>query len=245
VHITVQLRRTEGRDPPYDHNFLLGSAVYHLLQEHSDEVSDVLHDSPYRSAYVLSEIHRVTGKPNESWFRVGTSNEAVAKNIEKALVPGTQMNIGKTVFRITGILMEEPVVRPGEYVTLSPILLLDKKTGKSLVYDSNSYQKILEEGINAQIKNNLKTKGEVRLLHIEPQGVRRRTIRERIVLAQKARLLLDGPEDELRFLVNHGIGRSPSLGFGMVVGTKPWQRPFRRIKDAAVGYLTMPIGGPP
>lgn len=233
MHVTVQLRRIEGRDPPYDHNFLLGSAIYNLLREYSDVASDVLHDSPYRTAYVLSEIHRVTGKPKEAWFRIGTSSEAVARNIEKALVPGTRMSIGKTVFQVTGLTMEGPVVRPGEFVTLSPILLTDKETGKSLVHDSNGYQKILEEAINSQVRNNLKTAGNVRVLFVEPQGVRKRTIKERTVLAQKARLLLDGPEEELRFLVDHGIGSSPALGFGMVVRSIPWQRVIRAVKERA------------
>jgi len=222
--LLVRLTSLEGGDPPYDHNFLLGSAVYHLLREHSDAASDALHDSPYRTAYVLSEIHRVTGKPKEAWFRVGTSSEAVARNIGKALVPGTRMRVGKTVFEVTGLTTEEPVVRPGEFVTLSPILLTDKETGKSLVYDSDGYQEILEEAINAQVRNNLKTAGNVRVLRVEPQGVRKRTIKERTVLAQKARFLFDGPEEELRFLVDHGIGSSPALGFGMIVPTVPLEQ---------------------
>lgn len=225
MHLIVQLKRTEGPDPPYDHNFLLGSAVYHLLREHSIVASDSLHNSPYRTAYVLSEIHRVTGKPREAWFRVGTSSEAVARNIGKALTPGTNMNVGKTVFQITGLLNEEPIIRPGEFVTLSPILLIDKTTGQSLVQDANGYDRILEDAINTQIRNNLKTMGNVRVLHVEPQGVRRRTVKKRTVLAQKARLLLNGPEEELRFLVDHGVGRSPALGFGMIVPTEKGARP--------------------
>jgi len=224
VHVTVRLRRVEGPDPPYDHNFLLGSAVYHMLRERDSEASAVLHDSPHRTGYVLSEIHRVRGKPHEAWFRIGTSNETVARLLGEALAPGTKFTIGPTRFDVTGLEMEEPIVRPGEFVTLSPILLTDKETGKSLVHDADGYEKILEEAINAQVRNNLKTAGNVRVLHVEPQGVRKRRIKERAVLAQKARLLLEGPDEELRFLVNHGIGRSPALGFGMVVPTMPLEQ---------------------
>lgn len=70
IHVSVKLTRVDGPDPPYDHNFLLGSAVYKRLKETSDEAADVLHDSHARSAYVLSEIHWVRGKVKEESFRL-------------------------------------------------------------------------------------------------------------------------------------------------------------------------------
>ncbi len=215
--MTVALRRTEGRDPPYDHNFLLGSAVYALIRNHSGEASSILHDSPFRSAYVLSEIHRVSGKPKEAWFRVGTSSPAVSKIIGQALTPGTVLTVGPTQFQITGLSMEEPVVRPGEYVTLSPILLRDKENGQSIVHDSPGYVETLQMAANLQVKNHLKREGTIRILHFEPQAVRKRTIEKRTVLAQKGRFLAQGSEEDLSLIVNHGIGLSPALGFGMVV----------------------------
>jgi len=217
VHVTVALRRTEGRDPPYDHNFLLGSAFYALLRNHSAEASSILHDSPSRSAYVLSEIHRVTGKTKEAWFRLGTSSEAVTKLAGKALSPGTDLTIGATRFQITGFSMEEPLVRPGEYVTLSPILLRDKKTDRCIVHDSPGYVETLQMAANLQVKNHLKREGTIQIHHFEPQAVRKRTIEKRTVLAQKGRFLAEGSEEDLSLIVNHGIGSSPALGFGMIV----------------------------
>ena len=223
VHISFKMTHIAGPDPPYDHNFMLGSAVYKMLREHSEEASTILHDSPHRSAYVLSEIHRVRAKPKESWFRSGTSNSRIATFMGEALAPRSKLTIGQTDFQVNEIRLEEPVVRPGEFVTLSPILLTDKETGRSLVHDSDDYPRRLEEAINAQIRYNAKSAGLVRLLRVETQGVHKRTIRGRTVLTQKAHLLLDGPNEELNFLVNHGIGRSPALGFGMIVlnGSKP------------------------
>lgn len=218
VHLTVGLTRKDGPDPPYDHNFLLGSAVLSLLRDHSPEASQAIHDSPHRTAYVLSEIHRVTGKAKEAWFRVGTSHERVANIVGKALVPGTELRINATTFRIADLAIEEPTVRPGEYVTLSPILLRDKETGQHLVHDSPGYVERLQAAANHQVKQYLKKEGTIRVLRFEPQAVRKRTIKGRTVLAQKGRMLLDGPEDELRLMVDHGIGMSPALGFGMVVG---------------------------
>ena len=219
IHITVNLTKTDGQNPPYDHNFLLGSAVYDLLRRDSKEASAILHDAPGRSAYVLSEIHGVRGKKGEFWFRVGTSSEAVGRLVGKALTPSTGITVGPTSFQVTGLAIEEPVVRPGEFVTLSPILLRDEN-GKSLVHDSEGYGERLEEAMNRQIMNNTGREGNVRLVHFEAQAVRKRKIRDRTFLAQKGRLLLDGPEEDLRFLVEHGIGRSPAMGFGMVVLNK-------------------------
>ncbi len=217
VHLTINLTRVVGRDPPYDHNFLLGSAVYRMLKERSEKAADIVHDSPSRSAYVLSEIHRVRGKPKEAWFRIGSSSEAIIRLVEKALTPGTSLIVGPTAFQIGSTGIEEPVARPGEYVTLSPILLRDKETGQSIVHDTPGYVETLQEAANQQVRNHLKREGTIRILHFEPQAVRRRTIEDRTVLAQKGRFLMDGGEEELRLLVNHGIGLSPALGFGMVV----------------------------
>ncbi|MEW5937356.1 MAG: CRISPR-associated endoribonuclease Cas6 [Candidatus Thermoplasmatota archaeon] len=219
MHLTFQLNRIEGKDPPYDHNFLLGSALYRKLQEASEEAATAAHDSPYRSPYVLSEIHRVRGKPREAWFRMGTTHESLVRAIGKALAPGTNVQVGPTLFQVTGILMEEPVARPGEYVTLSPILLRDEENGQSIVHDTpgTDYKQILEDAVNTQVKNYLKKEGTVKVIHFEPQAVRKRRIKDRTVLAQKGRMLLDGEEEQLRLLVNHGIGSSPALGFGMVV----------------------------
>lgn len=213
-----------GPNPDYDHNFMLGSAVYNLLREHSEEASNVLHDSPYRSPYVLSEIHGVKGKPGEWWFRLGTSSGAVARIAGKALTPSTELSVGESSFQVTGIVMEEPLAVPGEYVTLSPILLRDKESGKSIVYDSPNYPETLENAINLQVKNHLKKEGTIKVVHFESQAVRKRKIKDRTVLAQKGRMLLDGDEEQLRFLVNHGIGSSPALGFGMIVPGMPMEQ---------------------
>jgi CRISPR-associated endoribonuclease Cas6 len=214
------LRRSSGRDASYDHNFHLGSAVYTLLREGG--AAEAIHDSPYRSEYVLSEIHRVTGKPTEAWFRAGSANETIIRVLSKALTPSLKLHVGGTEYLVTGQEIEEPVVRPGEFVTLSPILLRDRETGKSIVHDAPGYREILEAAMNKQVLNYMKTEGAVKAVHFEPQGVRKRTIKERTVLAQKGRMLLDGPEEQLRFLVNHGVGLSPALGFGMVVLDKGW-----------------------
>jgi CRISPR-associated endoribonuclease Cas6 len=217
MHVTVRLQRTGGKDASYDHNFHLGSAVYTLLKENGDGAAEVLHESHYRSAYVLSEIHRVSGKPTEAWFRVGTANETVLRIVSKALTPSIKLHVGGTEFMITGLQIEEPIVRPGEFVTLSPILLRDKETGKSIVHDTPNYKETLEAAMNSQIMNYMKVEGTVKVIHFEPQAVRKRTIKEKTVLAQKGRMLLDGEEEQLRFLVDHGVGLSPALGFGMVV----------------------------
>jgi len=217
MHVTVRLQRTGGKAPSYDHNFHLGSAVYELMKKNVDGAAEALHESHYRSAYVLSEIHPVPGKPDEYWFRAGTANEAVLKVISKALSPSQKFPVGGTEVMVTGLQIEEPVIRPGEFVTLSPILLRDKESGKSIVHDTPGYKETLEAAINAQIKNYMKVDGTVEVIHFEPQAVRKRTIKEKTVLAQKGRMLLDGEEEQLRFLVDHGVGLSPALGFGMVV----------------------------
>ncbi len=218
MHLAIRLSREEGRDPPFDHGYLLGSIVYTRVEEVDPGLSREVHDGHGRSRHVISEIHRVRDHPAAAWFRVGTDDEDVAGAIAKALAPGTELALGETRFRVTSVEREEPVARPGEFATLSPILLIDKETSRSIVHDSPAYRDSLEAAINAQIRANTKSEGAVRVLHVEPQAVRKRTIKMRTVLAQKARLLLDGPEHELRFLVDRGIGRSPALGFGMVVG---------------------------
>lgn len=232
MHVTVRLKRTGGKDAAYDHNFHLGSAVYTLLKENGDGAAEALHESHYRSAYVLSEIHRVGGKPGEAWFRVGSSNKAVIQAIAKALPVSKIIPIKnrdwKSEYTVTGHLMKDPIIRPGEFVTLSPILLRDKEAGKSIVYDTPNYRETLEAAMNLQVRNYMKVEGTVKVIHFEPSGsdeahgVRKRTIKERTVLAQKGRMLLDGPEEQLRFLVDHGVGLSPALGFGMVVGVNDW-----------------------
>lgn len=196
---------------------MLGSAVYSLLKENAEDAADALHDSPYRSAYVLSEVHRVHGKPKEAWFRLGTSSEVVTRIAGRALTPSTEMRVGGASFQVTGLRIEEPIVRPGEYVTLSPILLRNKENDQSLVHDSPGYVESLEAAINSQVQNYLKKEGTVKVVHFEPQAVRKRKIKDRTVLAQKGRMILDGEEEQLRLLVNHGVGASPALGFGMVV----------------------------
>jgi len=212
------------------------------LKNNADGAAEALHDSPYRSEYVLSEIHRVSGKPAEAWFRVGSANETVIRVLSKALVPSLKLHVGGTEYVITGLQIEEPVVRPGEFVTISPILLRDKETGRSIVHDTPGYKDILQLAMNTQIKNYMKQEGTVKVVHFEHQAVRKRTIKERTVLAQKGRMILDGPEEQLRFLVNHGVGLSPALAFGMVVRVKDGQALFHHIKDDA-GTFNENVGG--
>jgi len=195
-----------------------------MLHEYNKTIFDALHTSPTRSAYVISEIYPVKGMVNEFWFRVGTSVDVVTKTLMNALAPGVKIDIGGTEFQVTGIVLENPPPREGEYITLSPILLIDKNSGKSIVYDGQDYVKLLECAINTQIKNNLKEDGTIEVLAFEPKGVRRRKISNRVFLTQKGRMILKGEEKHLTFLLNHGIGRSPALGFGMIVPGVPLEQ---------------------
>jgi CRISPR-associated endoribonuclease Cas6 len=217
MHITVRLNRVSGTDPPYDHNYLLGSALYAKIQERSEDLAEVFHDSPRRAPYVLSEIHRVTGKPREAWFRVGTDSEAVRDILLESLAPGTHLRVGPTMFHVESLHEESPLARPGSYVTLSPILLRDPYTKRSLVSGSPGYLETLEMSANMQVWRFVSERQAVFVRGIDPQGVRKRTINERTVLAQKGRLLLEGDNQALDFLVNRGLGSSPALGFGMIV----------------------------
>jgi CRISPR-associated endoribonuclease Cas6 len=137
--------------------------------------------------------------------------------LTETFAPGTNLRVAKTQFRVRETHVEEPDASPGQFVTLSPILLQDPDSHRSLVHDSDDYQAHLQQAINAQIHNHLDEPGSVSLMHLIPQAVRKRTIDEGTYLAQKAKLNLNEKTDHLKFLVNHGIGSSPALGFGMVV----------------------------
>lgn len=217
MHVSVKLTRVDGPDPPYDHNFLLGSAVYNRLKDSSEEAADILHDSHERSAFVVSEIHRVPGMAKEAWFRVGSSNQSVTRLMTEAFRPGEKLRIGPSTFELRELEVDEPNVRPGRFFTISPILLHEQDSNRSIVHDSDDYHGTLQSAINGQIQNNLDETSSVSLRRVEPQAVRKRTIADSTYLAQKARLHLSGTEEHLRFLVNHGIGASPALGFGMVM----------------------------
>lgn len=217
MHVSVQLTRTDGPDPPYDHNFKLGSAVYQRLTKASKEGADALHDSHVRSPYVVSEIHRVPGHPEEAWFRVGTSNQAVTNLLTKAVQPGEVLRVGPTTFKVRELQVEQPEARSGLYFTISPILLHEEDSHRSIVHDSGDYHTTLQSAINGQISNHLDETSTVSLRRVVPQAVRKRTIDGGTYLSQKAQLHLEGSEEHLRFLLNHGIGASPALGFGMVM----------------------------
>jgi CRISPR-associated endoribonuclease Cas6 len=217
MHVSIKLTRTDGPDPPYNHNFMLGSAVYDRLEKASDTAADILHDSHERSAYVVSEIHGVTGTGKEAWFRVGTSSEPVTRLMTEAFRPGEPMRVGPSTFEIRELEVDEPPVRPGRFFTISPVLLREEDSHRSIVHDSDDYHGTLQAAINGQIRNNLDETSNVSLRRVEPQAVRKRTIDGNTYLAQKQRLHLNGSKDHLRFLVNHGIGSSPALGFGMIM----------------------------
>lgn len=217
MHVSVQLTRTDGPDPPYDHNFKLGSAVYQRLQKTSDKAADALHDSHERSAYVVSEIHKVKGLDDEAWFRVGTSNQAVTNLLTQAFQPGEVLRVGPTSFEVRELQVDEPPARSGAFFTISPILLHEEASHRSIVHDSGDYHAILQRAINGQIQNHMDEPSSVSLRRVVPQAVRKRTIDGSTHLAQKAQLHLAGGEEHLRFLLNHGIGASPALGFGMVM----------------------------
>lgn len=227
MHVAVKLTRTDGPDPPYDHNYLLGSLVYERLRKADSALSEDLHDGHGRSPYVLSEIHRVRGHPKEAWFRIGTSNNGLLNLLTGIFSPGTGLRVGPAEFNVQEMIVEEPEVRPGQFVTLSPVLLNDPDSHRSLVHDSAGYHGALQGAINAQIQNHLDETSSVSVTRITPQAVRKRTINGATHLAQKARINLQGTIEHLSFLVNHGIGSSPALGFGMVVldRSKPGPRP--------------------
>ncbi len=219
MHLVVKLRMKSGRAPPYDHNFILGSAVYNHLRQHSDRVLSALHDSPKRSPYVLSELFPSRNLPGHWSFRVGSSNYKLVNLISECLPAGTPLQISESRYEVTDVSVDDVPCNPGEYLTLSPILLRDSVNRKSIVCDFPDYPRKLEEAMNVQIQNNLQKDGSMSVRHFEPLGVRKRRIKDKTVLAQKGRMLIIGPQDEIRFLVDHGVGLSPALAFGFIVPT--------------------------
>lgn len=163
------------------------------------------------------------GKKGEFWFRVGTVFEKTANLVKLAFQHAQKIKIRDTFFDVNGIKIDYPgreLIEPIALVTLSPILLYNRDNRrKCILVDDTDFPKYVQDAINHQIKNARGSDGTVSVLRIEAQGVRKRTIKERTVLANKCRLWLEGSSEDLKHVVDSGIGNSPGLGFGMVIPT--------------------------
>lgn len=221
MHVSVQLTRTDGPDPPYDHNAMLSAAVYEALRAHDSGLSEEIHSSPKPSPFALSEIYPFSRDTDQFWFRLASPDDHLARTLASAVFAAGNLNVGKTRFEVTGAEgrpTPDEIATPYEIHTLSPIYIRDRDSSDSLVKDNCDYTQVVTEVLNHQLQTATDLSGTLSVMNQDLGEVRKRTIADGTILAQKGHFWLDGDPREIAWVLDYGIGQSRALGFGLVVG---------------------------
>lgn len=198
--------------------------MYDAVRARDATIATLLHDAPKRAPYVLSELRRAPRRAagperaEQYVFRIGVRSQGLARVLADCFPPEACFPVGEARFRVEGVRpdLAVPPAR-GWFRTLSPVLLRDR--GRSVVADGPGYVARVQRAVDAQVVQYGALGcgvSRVRVPAMHPLGVQRRTIRGHRVLAQDALLWVEGPEAQVSLLVDHGIGLSPALAFGMV-----------------------------
>lgn len=221
MHVSVQLTREDGPDPPYDHNAMLSAAVYEALRAHDSELSKQIHSSPKPSPFALSEIYPFNGGADEFWFRLASPDNHLARTLSSAVFGAGKLTIGKTSFQVSGVEgrpTPDGIAPPYEVHTLSPIYIRDRNSSDSLIKDNCDYPHVVTEVLNHHLQTAADMQGTLSVMNEDLGEVRKRTIGDGTILAQKGHFWLDGDPREIAWVLDYGIGQSRALGFGLVVG---------------------------
>lgn len=221
MHVSVQLKRIDGPDPPYDHNSMLAAAVYEALRANDSKLSERIHSSPKPSPFVLSEIFPFNRADDEFWFRLASPDNHLARTLASSIFAAGKIEIGDVRFEVTGAQgrpTPTEIPTPFEIHTLSPIYIRDRESSDSLVKDNCDYLQVITEVINHQLQTAADLPGTLSVMNADLGEVRKRTIADRTVLAQKGHFWLDGDPREVAWVLDYGIGQSRAMGFGLVVG---------------------------
>lgn len=226
---SVQLRLQEGGRPSPDHNAALGAAVFTAYGQVHPRTARTLHDSPRPSPYVVSELHPARGLGADAfWFRLGSTDDELARNMVGALLSQGVLRIQEARFKVEGIQDVTPsgIEGPVAFHTLSPILLRDPKTKYCYISEvakrngtgpDPTYGQRLQDVANHALRTERPDLDEIEVGATLPGKPRKRTLKGSVVYAQTAKLYVDGEPEALAYLATRGLGWSRSHGFGCVV----------------------------
>lgn len=220
MQITIRLQQQSPKSVSYNHNFSLGSALYEALRAFHPDVARELHDSHDRAKFAVGEIYHHPRFRGEASFRVASPDERLLRMIAGSLVSCGKMQIGQSAYVVKGAEAHPtPTELPAPLGvhTLSPVLIRDRESPQSLVMDNCPYPDVLASAINHDVRKLTGREGSVSVLRMDKLQVRKRTLAGRTVMAQKGTFWLDGDPRDLAHVLDHGIGQSTALGFGLVV----------------------------
>lgn len=222
----MSLDNLSGKKPNYDHNYRLASAFLNHLRSVDPELSETIHDMKTTAPYVLSEIYSIKGVAWKHYFCIATSSDALVTNIERAFRPGSEFLIGDVRLRIADIRKEsifDEMPSPLEVTTLSPVLVRDGSNhGRCTIPKDPEYIDELNKLIAVKIKKFVGENDHCLVIKVESQDIRRRHISNGVVLATKGKFYLEGTPKALKFILEHGLGANPGMGFGFVVPSGGW-----------------------
>lgn len=226
LRLIIGLDNLSRKTPNYDHNYLLASAFLNQLRSVSPELSETIHDMKTTAPYVLSEIYSIKGVAWKHYFCVATSSDVLVNNIEKAFRPGSEILIGDVRLGITDIRKEsifDDMPSPLEVTTLSPVLVRDGSDhGRCKIPKDSNYIDELNKLVASKVQKFAGENDYCRVIRVEAQDIRRRHISNGVVLATKGRFYLEGTSKALKFILEHGLGANPGMGFGFVVPSGGW-----------------------
>lgn len=226
LRFVVSLDNLSRKTPSYDHNYRLASAFLNQLRSVDPELSETIHDMKTTAPYVLSEIYSIKGVAWKHYFCIATSSDALVANIEKAFQPGSELLIGDVRLRIADIRKEaifDEMPSPLEVTTLSPVLVRERNDhGRCMIPKDPNYIDELNKLVAVKVQKFAGENDHCRVIRVEAQNIRRRHISNGVVLATKGKFYLEGTPKALKFILEHGLGANPGMGFGLVVPSGGW-----------------------
>jgi len=190
------------------------------------EVSRIIHDMNTTAPYVLSEIYSIKGVAWKHYFCIATSSKPLLTKIERALQPGCELLIGDVRLSVEDVRKEiifDDMPSPLEVATLSPVLVREENCHDRCMIPSDPYYiQELNKLVAVKVHKFAGENDYCRVMRVKVQNIRQRHISNGVVLATKGKFFLEGTPKALKFILEHGLGANPGMGFGFVVPSGGW-----------------------
>jgi len=226
LRLVVGLENLSRKAPCHDHNYLLASAFLNQLKLLDPEVSLIIHDMKTTAPYVLSEIYSIKGVAWKHYFCIATSSNPLLTKIERAFQPGCELFIEDVRLRVLNVRKEiifDDMPSPLEVVTLSPVLVREENDHEKCMLPSDPYYiQELNKLVAVKVEKFAGKNDYCRVMRVKVQNIRQRHISNGVVLATRGKFYLEGTPRALKFILEHGLGANPGMGFGFVVPSGGW-----------------------
>jgi|GEM_PF-5348040 CRISPR-associated endoribonuclease Cas6 len=213
-----------GNEVPYDHSYLLYSAVINAVRSVDTSLASAIHNNSHYPWYCLSQLlpggkreYTKTGMKAERFiFLISSLDTAVLEKIKAGIERQENIFVGNIEMSVHSTMMETPYISSGivNMISRSPIVL--KSEGRYVSSKDEDFQSVLQNNITSKYAKVKQLLPRIKFMRITSAKSKLSALKGIRIPSTMVNFTISADYDLIDFIASVGIGSKTQMGFGFI-----------------------------